>query len=119
MAGIDCIRKECIENPDDLYHVESHVCFVCSAEFEPMPDMMQKICSVCGWYHCPVCDGCKCSLSETDAAWVDTIRSSYCQSVEKMATINVSNLPNTENPNVKLGLGIQLRFCRRWAIEQL
>lgn len=119
MAGIDCIRKACIQDPDDLYHVESHVCFVCGAEFEPVPNMVQDICPTCGWYQCPVCAGCRCSLSEADAAWVDAIRSSYCQDVELMARINVGDLPDTDNPNVKAGLGIQLRFCRRWAIEQL
>jgi hypothetical protein len=119
MSEVNCIRKSCIEDPDDLYHVESHVCFVCGAEFEPTPGMIQQICDECNWYNCPVCGGCKCSLSDSDAAWVDSIRASYCQSVNEMAGIRVKNLPDTDNPNVKLGLGIQLRFCRRWAIGQL
>lgn len=119
MTEANCIRSACIANDDDLYHVESHVCFVCGAEFDPTPDLRQEICSVCGWYRCPFCDGCECSLSREDAAWIDHIHTTACQSIADMANLNVGSLPETENPNVKVGLGMQLRFCRRWAIEQL
>jgi len=113
---INCIRKECIENPDDLYHYESHVCFVCGAEWDPDPSL---ICAKCGWIKCPKCNGCRCSLSEADKAWVDNVFATYCQSIEAMAGVKVGGLADTENPNVKAGLGMQLRFCRRWANEQL
>jgi hypothetical protein len=119
MAKIDCIRKACIEDPNDLYHVESHACFVCGVEFEPSSEMVGEVCEACGWYRCPDCGGCQCSLSEADAAWMDDIRSTYCHNIEKMASVNVGDLPDTENPHVKMGLGMQLRFCRRWAIEQM
>jgi len=118
MSEIQCIRKACIEDPNDLYHVESHMCFVCGAEFGPDAKMMERICPVCAWYQCPTCGGCKCSLSKVDATWVDRIRGTYCQDRELMAAIDVGALPDTENPNVKAGLGVQLRFCRRWVIEQ-
>jgi hypothetical protein len=49
----------------------------------------------------------------------DDIRSTYRQNIEKMASVNVGDLPDTENPHVKAGLRMQLRFCRRWAIEQM
>lgn len=119
MMEIDCIRKSCIKDPGDPYHFESHLCFVCGAEFDPSIELVGELCPSCGWLRCPFCGGCKCSLGYNDQRWIDYIKGSYCQDVGMMAKINVGMLPPTENPNVKLGLGIELRFCRRWANVQL
>lgn len=105
MAKIDCIRKACIEDPNDLYHVESHACFVCGVEFEPSPEMVGEMCEVCGWYRCPDCGGCQCSLSEADAAWIDNIRSTYCQNIEKMASVNVGTFLTPKTLMLRRGWG--------------
>jgi hypothetical protein len=118
-SEIRCIRRACIEDPEDLYHHESHTCFVCGAEFDPSPEMMGQICEVCNWYKCPTCGGCQCSLSPSDQAWMEAVRNTYCQDVGLMANLRLEDLPATDNPHVKEGLGMQLRFCRRWAVEQM
>lgn len=118
-ALIRCIRRTCIEDPEDPYHDESHVCFVCGAEFEPSPEMLKRVCEVCHWYKCPTCGGCQCFLSANDQAWIESVRNIYCQDIDRMAGLRLENLPDTENPHVKEGLGTQLCFCRRWAIEQI
>ena len=116
MEGIDCIRKDCIADPDDPYHHESHLCFVCGYEFDPVPPMVETaLCAVCNWYACPQCGGCRCSLDDHDQQWIDTVRATYCHDIEKMAAVRVSDLPDTHNPWARRGLGLQLRFCRRWA----
>jgi hypothetical protein len=118
-ALIRCIRRTCIEDPEDLYHYESHICFVCGAGFEPSPEMLKQVCEVCHWYKCPTCGGCQCSLSANDQAWIESVRNTCCQDIDLMASLRLEDLLDTENPHVKEGLGMQLRFCRRWAIEQI
>jgi len=114
-----CIRKECINHNDDAYHVETHLCFVCGAEFDPSPELRAQQCPECGWYRCPRCGGCQCSLNEHDRKWIDEVCSVYCHHLESMADIKVSALPETDNPHVKRGLGLQCYFCKRWASIKL
>lgn len=114
-----CIRKDCIHNPEDAYHIETHWCFVCGAEFDPSPDMLLQQCPQCRWYKCPSCGGCQCSLSEHDQVWVNEVFSVYCHNLEAMADISVAQLPDTDNPHVKKGLGLQFYFCKRWAALKL
>jgi len=115
-----CIRKECIEDPGDAYHYEEHECFVCGTTFMPIAEMAtQDQCPDCGWYKCPHCGGCKCSLSPQDQLWIDAVFQTYCHSLQDMATVKVAELALTHNPNVIRCLGLQLRFCKRWAAVRL
>lgn len=110
-----CIRKECIHNDEDAYHFETHLCFVCGTEFDPTPELRVEQCDICGWYRCPDCNGCQCSLSDADQGWMRSMFETYCYNVEAMAEIEVGKLPATVNSNVKIGLGLQFYFCKRWA----
>lgn len=112
----DCIRKECIEDPDDAYHYESHKCFVCGEGFMPSVEVVnEEQCPECGWLTCPYCGCCKCDLKPEDQEWIDYVSKTYCQDRVRMAGINVSRLPDTVNRCVKEGLGMQLAFCKRWS----
>lgn len=110
-----CIRRECIKSDIDAYHAETHVCFVCGEQFDVPPEMRLRQCPECLWYKCPACDGCQCSLDEEDQQWMTRVFEEFCHDVEKMADIDVGGLPDTNNSNVKLGLGLQFYFCKRWA----
>jgi len=115
-----CIRQECIEDPGDAYHYEEHLCFCCGHTFMPTPEMAKEAqCPVCGWYKCPHCDGCKCSLSTNDRDWIEAVHTTYCKDLRAMASVEVDSLPETDNHWVKVGLGLQLRFCKRWAACRL
>lgn len=114
---VNCIRKGCIADPNDPYHAEQHLCFVCGKPFYVTED--KKICPKCNWVICPECGGCQCNLSEWDASWVRRVRGFFCQAPETMASFRWEDLPKTDNPYVSLGLGLQLSFCKRWAVEQL
>lgn len=116
---IECIRRECIADPNDLYHAESHICFVCGAEFDPSVELTDAPCEQCNWLCCPTCGCCKCSLSEADQAWLDGIRETVCQDLCDMVDIDLESIPMTENPNLYWGMTTQLRFCRRWATGEL
>jgi len=117
MMSIDCIRKACIEDPKDPYHFEEHLCYVCGAAWDPVLSEA-PVCEQCGWLKCPACGGCKCSLSGHDRQWLDDIRSTLCQDVRLLAGVRVASLPDTDNPHLREGMSLQLRFCRRWALEQ-
>lgn len=120
MTEVQCIRSGCIQDPNDEYHWEPHRCFVCGAPFFVSPNIVERcICEQCNWAICPVCGGCKCSLSEQDQAWIDNVRETVCQSVQKMANVDPEMLADTDNGWVKKGLGLQLYFCKKWACVQL
>lgn len=114
--AFNCIRKECIEDPDDAYHYETHKCFVCGEVFMPSVEMVEgEQCPKCGWLTCQACGCCKCQMGPEDREWVDNIFNKFCHSKARMAAINIGNLKPTTNPHVRDGLGMQLAFCKRWA----
>jgi len=118
---VQCVRKDCIADPRNPYHNEPHLCFVCGAQWYPTPELLEtNLCPVCNWLKCPECGGCKCSLSPTEQVWVDHVRSTYCQSVDDLASFRKRDLPpigGAAKPSqlLKTGLGLQLMFCARWA----
>ena len=115
-----CIRTECINDPVDAYHLETHKCFVCGGIFMPTPEMAEgERCPDCSWYECPFCGCCKCDLEQDDQDWIDDVFDTYCNSTRAMSRIRLGDLPDTMNPSVKDGLGMQLAFCKRWAAVRL
>ena len=120
-SPVNCVRKDCIADPRDPYHQEAHLCFVCGEQWYVTPELVRdNLCTLCNWVECPVCGGCKCSLSPEREAWVDHVRKTYCQSVEVLAAFRVRHLPPVSGPAreallLHRGLTLQLMFCNRWA----
>ena len=110
---IECFRSHQIEDPQSDYHLEAHQCFVCGGTFDPTPGL--RVCEECRWYRCPDCGGCLCSLSPEDQVWLNFIRSVICQSPESLAFLDLSLLPETQNPNLRAGILTQLHFCQKEA----
>ena len=122
---VNCVRKDCIADPNNEYHQEPHLCFACGAQWYPTEELLKtNLCPDCNWLKCPVCGGCKCSLSPAAVAWVNHVRSTYCQSVEKLAFYREADLPSPRATGKEAellvdGLGLQLMFCIRWARVEL
>ena len=125
VSCVNCVRKDCIADSRDPYHQEPHLCFSCGAQWYPTPDLLEtNLCETCNWLVCPVCGGCKCTLSPAAQDWVDNVRNTYCQSVEELAAYREQDLPEVggaarEAMQLKAGLGLQLMFCNRWARVEL
>lgn len=121
MTEIPCIRSACIADPTDPYHTEEpHICYVCGYHFDVTPEVVEKsICSKCLWARCPKCHGCACRLDEHDQQWLWWVRHSFCRNYALMASIDVNELPETHNVFLKVGLGLQLRYCKKWCEEKL
>ncbi len=119
---VHCVREHCIADPKDPYHFEPHLCFVCGIQWDVTPKLLEtNLCPKCNWVKCPECEGCRCSLSPTDQAWLDSVREKYCQSVEALADFWAENLPSTPtwSPELLAGMTLQLMFCKRWARVEL
>ncbi len=122
---VNCVRKDCIADPRDPYHQEPHLCFSCGAQWYVTPGLLENnLCPECNWIKCPACGACKCSLTRASQKWVDRVRSTYCQSIEKLAAYQEKDLPIVDDREgavvrLKAGLGLQLMFCNRWARVEL
>ncbi len=124
---VHCVREHCIADPGDAYHFEPHLCFVCGVQWDVTPELLEtNLCPDCNWIKCPECGGCRCSLIPTSQKWLDSVRETYCQSVEALAAFRAEDLPNSDpwpacllRGLVLRGMTLQLMFCKRWARVEL